>query len=212
MHEQITHTPIFHRFVGREERCFLDVYTFSPVHVPYFHVIKLFSGTNYNYALLKIIKNSHQAPQLWKNLLPACFSNLHHWFWWCLKSTDAPITTLSLSLSLSLSLLLSLSLIGMGYISVWGGVVEGAGRMAFSSIDRCASVWFYLHVFISFRSRGNMLLGNFYLFICFSIYWLFVEARSPGPTPPPPHTHTHTKSYEFLNTKIRDQTLICHFA
>ena len=43
---------------------FSDVYTFSPIHAPYFHVIKLFSGTNYNYALLKIIKNSRQAPQL----------------------------------------------------------------------------------------------------------------------------------------------------
>ena len=146
-----------------------DVYTFSPIHAPYFHVIKLFSGTNYNYALLKIIKNSRQAPQLWKNLLPACFSNLHHWFWWCLKSNDAPY-------NYSLPLPLACSLIRMGCISAWGGVDEGAGGMAFSSINRCASVWFYLHVFISFMSGGNVLLDNVYLFMCLFLYWLFIEA------------------------------------
>ncbi len=48
--------------------------------------------------------------------------------------------------------------------------------MAFSSINRCASVCFYLHVFISFMSRGNMLLGDFYLFISSFIYLLFTEA------------------------------------
>ena len=152
---------------------FSDVYTFSPIHAPYFHVIKLFSGTNYNYALLKIIKNSRQAPQLWKNLLPACFSNLHHWFWWCLKSNDAPY---NYSLPLPLPLPLPRSLIRMGCISAWGGVDEGAGGMAFSSIDRCASVWFYLHVFISIMSGGNVLLGNVYLFMCLFLYWLFIEA------------------------------------
>lgn len=96
------------------------VYTFSTTHAPYFHVIKLFSGTNYNYALLKIIKKSCHAPQLWKNLLPACFSNLHHWFWWCLK--------------------------WMGCISAWGGVCEGAGRKwRFPpSIDVQASDFIYM--------------------------------------------------------------------
>lgn len=68
------HMQIFHRYVGGEEGFFFfSWYTFSPIHAPYFHVIKLFSGTNYNYALLKIIKNSRQALQLEKNLLPACF-------------------------------------------------------------------------------------------------------------------------------------------
>lgn len=79
---------------------FTDVYTFSPIYAPHFHVIKLFSGTNYNYALLKIIKKSCKALQLWKNLLPACFSNLHHWFWCCLKSNDVLPCTTSLSLLL----------------------------------------------------------------------------------------------------------------
>lgn len=47
-----------------EEGPFSDVYIFSPNRAPYFRMIKLFSGTNYNYALLKIIKNSHQASHL----------------------------------------------------------------------------------------------------------------------------------------------------
>lgn len=87
---------------------FTDVYTFSPIYAPHFHVIKLFSGTNYNYALLKIIKKSCKALQLWKNLLPACFSNLHHWFWCCLKSNDVLPCTTSLSLSYFFSVYFSL--------------------------------------------------------------------------------------------------------
>lgn len=48
--------------------------------LPHLYLIKLFSATNYNHALLKIITNSCNDYRMWKNLLPACFSNLHHWF------------------------------------------------------------------------------------------------------------------------------------
>lgn len=160
---------------------FTDVYTFSPIYAPHFHVIKLFSGTNYNYALLKIIKKSCKALQLWKNLLPACFSNLHHWFWYCLKSSDVlPCTTslslssfaLSISPSLYYSLPLSLSLsfsLSMCVLSVWW--ISGMKGISF-----CWQMWkpliFITFIFTNCTIHGNILL-YFLLFSLMSVIRFF---------------------------------------
>lgn len=100
-------------------------------------VIKLFSGTNYNYALLKIIKNSRRALQMWKNLLPACFSHLHHWFWSSEKSSEAPQKDAVSS-------------------SEWGG--GGGRRMPFSSIVRTSD---FIYTCLSTREMAECVFMYF---------------------------------------------------